>query len=161
MISVLDKHPAPWGVDADTRQLTDERGRVIADGVQPDVAPLILAAPELLAALKVSNLALANLVSETDDKTLGEARKSWYATNALIRRIESQEPETTAIDPNPVCALCGAPAGGGDRYTVDSVLLGGLVGSAMSLIGKTTRPVCKACFKKIEDDELARIKGGK
>jgi len=51
-MSILDKHPAPWRHDADTLQIEDAHEIVVACDVTRDAAPLILSAPELLAALK-------------------------------------------------------------------------------------------------------------
>lgn len=92
MTSILDKHPATWTPMRHGPECTayDANGVLVAeigDGEagREDLQRLILAAPELLAALKDC----VRFVPNTGGPgPLGEAKDAYDAANALIARIE-------------------------------------------------------------------------
>lgn len=79
-MTILDKHPAPWAFDEEIHQLEDANGIVIAIELYPPLAPLILAAPELLAALKEAVVLIKREVADRDAVVI--------PAEALIARIE-------------------------------------------------------------------------
>lgn len=100
-MSILDKHPAPWRHECGEilnakREDTDEPWRNVVSkqvwDIDPDALPLILAAPELLAALKACPVrALDGMVASPMHPTKSQYQMlaEWdELVGSLIARIE-------------------------------------------------------------------------
>jgi hypothetical protein len=90
-VNVLDKHPWPWRYDDEHQHLFDANDIVISNGVHPPVAPLLLAAPELLAMLK-ELLDHPDLDASKYCEICEVSRSQFLRARALIARMEGKNP---------------------------------------------------------------------
>jgi hypothetical protein len=100
-MSILDKHPAPWtwGIWAEILDVNklrvihaehgDDDPELITSG--EGAKRLILAAPELLAALRGCYAALRRHTMTHEGRADVEARAEWERAESLIARIEGGE----------------------------------------------------------------------
>jgi hypothetical protein len=122
-VSILDKHPAPWAIKAKSEETGETgycEGKFVFDGngvyvaggevvefdsggeveagvefTDDGVKRLILAAPELLAALRGCYAVLRRHTMTHAGRSDVEARKEWERAEALIARIDGGNGRST------------------------------------------------------------------